>query len=385
MRRILLTLLPLLLAAGCMHSKNLDEYAYVLNVGVERGTTMPYLVTVLVSAPQTGGEGTEVKNVVLSAEARTFSEAVETLNAAYPSRLSFARTSLLLLSEDLAREGGQTAFLDVSLFKSDVWQNLRMAVTNGAIAETFEGWVSESDPSLRKIKTSVGELSARSGLCADTGYSAYTECVRDGRTDALIAYAGVNDWTLAEDMTGSDAYPYLGGSLLVTSTLKTTTAGSAVFDGDRMVGVLDGQHTMAVLMVTGAFQSGELLLSMPDGQPLSVRLYRVRAPKITLKGDRATVRLYLEADVLGPETVPMQSDELRAFLKSHLEQMLSRVFRSLQAHNSDAMGFGRFAAKRFASAEAWEAYDWKAVYRLLEADFTAEIKLAHNPREPILE
>ena len=51
---------------------------------------------------------------------------------------------------------------------------------------------------------------------------------------------------------------------------------------------------MAVLMVTGAFQSGELLLSMPDGQPLSVRLYRVRAPKITLKGDRATVRLYLD-------------------------------------------------------------------------------------------
>ncbi len=385
MRRLILTLSACLLLTGCMHSKNLDEYAYVLNVGVERGTTMPYSVTVLVSAPETGGDGTEVKNVVLSAEARTFSEAVATMNAAYPSRLSFARTSLLLLSEELVREGAQTAFLDFAFFKADLWQNLRMAVTNSAIAETFEGWVSDSDPSLRKIKTSVGELSARSGLSADIGCSSYLECVRDGRIDALIAYAGVNEWDLRADMTGSGAYPVLGGSLLVESPLKTTTAGSAVFDGDRMVGVLDGRHTMAVLMVTGAFKSGELLFPMPDGQQLSVKLYRVRKPKIALKGDTATVRLYLEADIVGPETVPMTSEELKALLKARLEEMLMRVFLALRETNSDAMGFGRFAAKRFLTAEDWEAFDWKAAYRSLDANFTVFIKLAHNPREPILE
>ena len=109
MRRLLMMLLSALLCAGCMHSKNLDEYAYVLNVGVERGTTMPYLVTLLVSVPAALAEGTEVRNVVISAEARTFSEAAETLNAAYPSRLSFSRASLLLLSEALVREGGQSA------------------------------------------------------------------------------------------------------------------------------------------------------------------------------------------------------------------------------------------------------------------------------------
>ncbi len=385
MRRIIPLLLCCLLSVGCMHSKNLDEYAYVLNVGVERGTTMPYSVTVLVSAPETGGEGTEVKNVVLSAEARTFSEAAETLNAAYPSRLSFARTSLMLLSEDLVREGAQSDFLDFAFFKTDLWQNLRVAVTNGRIAETFKGWVSDSDPSLRKIKTSVGELAARSGISADIGYSSYLECVRDRRIDALLAYAGVNEWSLEADMVGNDAYPYRGGSLLTDSTLKTTTAGSAVFDGDRMVGVLDGQHTMAVLMVTGAFRSGELLFTLPDGQPLSVKLYRVRKPKIALKDSTATVRLYLEADVVGPETVSMTSDELKAFLKVQMEEMLMRVFLALRDANSDAMGFGRFAAKRFSTAEDWEAYDWKAAYRNLDAVFMVHVKLAHNPREPILE
>ena len=385
MRRLLLTLLSVLLCTGCMHSKHLDEYAYVLNVGVERGTTMPYLVTFVVSAPGTGSDKTEVKNVVISAEARSFSEAAETLNAAYPSRLSFSRASLLLLSEALVREGGQSDFLDFSFGKPDLWPNLRVMVSAAPVRETFEGWIDKEDPSLRKIKTSVGELSKRSGILSDVGYSAYLECVRDGRIDAILAYAGKNDWTLREDMAGGSAYPYLGGSLLVSSELETTTAGSAVFDGDRMVGVLDGQHTMAVLMVNGAFRSGERLCTLPDGQTMSVRLYRVRKPRIRLMRDRAEAELFLEADPVEPQTVPMTSEELKTFLETDLRDMLTRVFLALQRAGSDAMGFGRFAAKRFLTAEEWEAYDWKAAYRTLNVSFTVHVKLAHNPQEPILE
>ncbi len=385
MRRIVIALCCLLLTAGCMHSKHLDEYAYAVDIGVERGTTMPYLVTLLVSVPGTGDEQTTAKNVAISAEARTFSEAIETLNAAYPSRLSISRASLLLFSESLAREGGQSAFLDFSFGKPDLWPNLRLAVASGSVKETLEGWTSETDPSLRKIKTSVGELAARSGLSADIGYGAYLECVREGRIDALVAYAGENDWSLKADLVGDDAYPYLGGSLLVSSSLKTTTAGSAVFDGDRMVGVLDGQHTMAVLLVTDAFVSGELLFTMPDEQPLCVRLHRARAPRIVLNGAHATADVYLEADLVSPQTVDMTSDELTAFLSSHLEQLLSRVFAALQRVNSDAMGFGRFAAMRFTSAEAWESFDAKAAYRALTVDFTANVRLSHNPRRPVLE
>ena len=371
-------LLSALLCAGCMHSKNLDEYAYVLNVGVERGTTMPYLVTLLVSVPAALAEGTEVRNVVISAEARTFSEAAETLNAAYPSRLSFSRASLLLLSEALVREGGQSAFLDFSFGKPDLWQNLRVAVTDGSVRDTFEGWTSESDPSLSKIKTSVGELCARSGLSADIGYSAYLECTLDRRIDALVAYAGVNEWELRGDMVGGNAYPYLGGSLLVSSTLKTTTAGSAVFDGARMVGVLDGQHTMAVLMVTDAFKSGELLLTLPDGQLLSVRLQRAQKPRIEWTGETIAADLYLEADPIAPNVLPMTDEELKTLLASHLEETVHSVFLALQNANSDAMGFGRFAAKRFFTAEDWEAYDWKAAYRALSVVFTVHVRIVHN-------
>ena len=380
MRRILI-LLCLVYLCGCMQSKNIDEYAYVLNVGVERGSTMPYLVTMLVSVPN-GSEETKVENRVISAEARSFSEAYETLNAAYPSRLSFSRTSLLAIGEDLARNGGQTDFLNFAFEKTDLWHNLRVVVSRDPIREVFEGWISEGDPSLRKIKTTAGELMRTSGTAADTGYGTYREAVRDKRFDAMLAYAGVTEYGLTEDLVGNEAYPQTGGSLLTESILKTSIAGSAVFRGDRMVGVLDGRHTMEVLMVTGAFERGEMRFVLPDGQPITAVFYRMRAPNRKGRGTHASAELFLEADLLEPEMISMESDALRSFLEEQLETELSAVFEALQRVGSDAMGFGSMQVKRFKSAEEWEAYDWDADYRAMTVTFRVNVMLSQRPHDP---
>lgn len=379
MRRILLILCCLPFICGCMQSKNIDEYAYVLNVGVERGTTMPYLVTALVSVPG-GTEHTKVENRVITAEARSFSEAYETLNAAYPSRLSFARASLLAIGEDLCKDSAQTAFFDFAFGKPDLWANLRTVVVKPPVRDVFEGWISEADPSLRKIKTAAGDLSDESGMTADTGYSTYTEAIGDKRFDAMLAYAGVNEYGLTPDLVGGESYPYIGGSLLVESTLKTSIAGSAVFDGDRMVGVLDGRHTMEVLMVTDAFRKGEIHLTMPDGSTLRTALYRMRAPKIRLKNGKATVRLYLKADIIEPTSLQTEHDALKAFVANQLETELSAVLVALQRANSDVMGFGRYRTAQFRSASEWETLDWKAEYRDLSVTFSVTLMLSHSAK-----
>jgi hypothetical protein len=329
--------------------------------------------------PNAGTEEALVKNVVIDAEARTLSEAVETLNAAYPGRLSFSRASLLVLGEDLVRAGEQRAFLDFSFGKVDLWQNLRVVVSRDPIRDLFEGWTSETDPSLRKIKTAAGDLAAESGVTADVGYDEYLEAVSDKRYDAMLAYAGVNEYALEEDLVGGEAYPYVGGSLLSQGLLKTSGVGCAVFDGERMVGILSGRHVTEVLMVTDAFRRTETIFPLPDGTPMSVVLHRVRAPRITLKENEARVELFLEADLISPQSVGMGRTELKAFLKTRIEEELDAVFSALQRANSDAMGFGRFAVRRFKSAEEWEAFDWKTAYRTLSVTFSVTVTLSHEP------
>ena len=138
-------------------------------------------------------------------------------------------------------------------------------------------------------------------------------------------------------------------------------------------------------MVTGAFERGELGFTLPDGQLLRVTLYPVRAPKIRLEKGKAEVELFFEADPFGPESLPMQSDTLRAFLEDRLKTELEAVFSAVQRVDSDVMGFGRFAAKRFFKASDWEQYDWKADYRTLTVSFSVSVMLSHNPHDPEME
>ena len=78
----------------------------------------------------------------------------------------------------------------------------------------------------------------------------------------------------------------------------------------------------------------------------------------------------------------MESEALKAFLEDALKAELLSVAHALQSVNSDAMGFGRSAAKQFHSAAAWEAYDWKADYRSMQIAFTVNMMLSHSPHDP---
>lgn len=131
-------------------------------------------------------------------------------------------------------------------------------------------------------------------------------------------------------------------------------------------------------MVTDAFRKGDKLFTLPDGSLLSVALSRVRKPKIRLKDNTATVELYLSAEVTEPHSLDLDSAALKRYLETHMNAELNEIFRALQSVNSDAMGFGRYAARRFQTVEAWEAYDWKAAYQRLNAAFSVQLRLLNK-------
>ena len=47
--------------------------------------------------------------------------------------------------------------------------------------------------------------------------------------------------------------------------------------------------------------------------------------------------------------------------------------------------FGRQAVKRFRSVKAWEAFDWKAAYKTMDAEFLFKVELVQDPGKSALE
>ena len=389
MKRIVVAflLLVLPLSGGCLGGVPLDRYCYVLDLGVERGDSMPYRFVFLLNE-DTAGSGEDGGNrgevSMVCAEERSLFAAIDALSGALPAQLSFERTTLLAFSRELAEAGEMEAVMAGALSRLKIRQNVRVIVVEEDMRGAFQGLVSEGDPSMNRLKTNVKLFEENFGYVEDWGLSRVREAFSNDTGDALLPYAGLVGGPLQPDMVGGQVYPYLGGGLLGEGQIKTSLCGSAVFAGDRMAGVLSGQHTMLVLMAKGTFQTGHLRLPW-KGTELDMALYVVGKPKRSWQAGTFTCEITLEADLEHPAQVEADSEELIAAAESYLEEELEQVFRATAAAGADVFSVGRDAICTFYSWDSWRAYGFTRRLQEVEPVFRVKVKLSHSPKDPALE
>ena len=389
MKRIVVAflLLVLPLSGGCLGGVPLDRYCYVLDLGVERGDSMPYRFVFLLNE-DTAGSGEDGGNrgevSMVCAEERSLFAAIDALSGALPAQLSFERTTLLAFSRELAEAGEMEAVMAGALSRLKIRQNVRVIVVEEDMRGAFQGLVSEGDPSMNRLKTNVKLFEENFGYVEDWGLSRVREAFSNDTGDALLPYAGLVGGPLQPDMVGGQVYPYLGGGLLGEGQIKTSLCGSAVFAGDRMAGVLSGQHTMLVLMAKGTFQTGHLRLPW-KGTELDMALYVVGKPKRSWQAGTFTCEITLEADLEHPAQVEADSEELIAAAESYLKAELEQVFRATAAAGADVFSVGRDAICTFYSWDRWRAYGFARRLQEVEPVFRVKVKLSHSPKDPALE
>ena len=110
MRKRCLSLLFLLLltlpAGGCLQKDGLDHYAYVVALGFDPGEHLPYRYTFLLQQLDYGSSEQKLSGLnTVSAEGSNLFEAINTLAASMPLRISFVRTVLLVFERSLLTDG----------------------------------------------------------------------------------------------------------------------------------------------------------------------------------------------------------------------------------------------------------------------------------------
>lgn len=371
--------------SGCIADLPVDAYAYVVNIGVEQGDTLPYrYVLVLNQEAGAGGEDTGSEGnkalTVMKSEGNTLLEAVQTLSLASPAQLNFERTSLIALSRELAQLGDFGGLEDMGFEKLKLRENARFIVTEGDMETVLQGLMSEADPSMNRLKTNVGYLQEQAGLVRDCTLREVLESLHGGVGDVMALYCGVNEGELVEDLVGGESYPYLGGKLLVEGELKTTLGGTAVFAGRKMAGVLSGQHTMLLNMARGEFTRGQLTFLWQEGQELTVYFYTAGQVTRQKSGSTVTFTIPLTGTLQKPMTLEgVTAEELEAFLEGCLAGEISRVYEKVSRTGADVFLLGRSLLMDFSSMEQWETFDVRKAVEGMEALFQVEVKMSRQP------
>jgi hypothetical protein len=152
-------------------------------------------------------------------------------------------------------------------------------------------------------------------------------------------------------------------------------AGLAAFDGFHLAGELDMEETQVYGLLSGLMKAGNLTLTLPGNEVLSLRNVNGRA-KIQVKtskegsSSKEDVPFFIvKVNINGSlselskehkEIKPADRRQLELAMQRVLAPKISKVIEKLQSYNSDIINFGE--EFRVQHLDQWKKHQWKQIF-----------------------
>lgn len=384
--------------SGCADKMEVDDQVYAIAIGADKGAENKIRFTVQYPTYKKDQGGSQqdqdikssvVGNTVTSTvEAPSIIEAINLLATFTSRRISLVHTKMIIFSEDFARDG-IAGFLQPIARYRESRRIMQILVCKGTAEEFIKQNTTLIGQGLSKAIELRAKQSMDTGFFPNTPFHSFYRNMLSPYCQPYAVYAGINDFSNLKSVPRSNESPlytekgYLPGTIPRRGDLKIELAGTAVFNGDKMVGTLNTYETRYFQMVTGVFKRG--IMTIEDkhapGKAIILDLRPGRPPKVEahLSGDKAVINYqqYIEADIVSvqsryPYEDPKKVKELDNQLKEDIEMGITKLIKKTQEElKTDIFGFGYKVARNFKSVPEFEKYNWLAQYP--KADIKVDI------------
>jgi spore germination protein KC len=395
---ILVTLFVCSFFTGCFDKKEVEDFAYAVAIGLDKGKTNSLRLTLQIAIPtETGGGGGGGGNggdekkrskaaTLITIEAPTIYSALNMANTYISKELNLSHVKVIVFSEELAREGIQKYIHTMVR-----WKEFRPSMYVAVARCSAEEYLENVEPVLEINYAKFYELTYSgfryTGFIANTQFINFYVQQESYDMNPVAVLAGITKYKTAEDFTLEEStYKMKGrtyvlggdfkaGDMTVVGDLKSEVAGLAVFKGDKMVGDIDAGDTALYSILVGQFNHSYVTIKDPiekeDFIVLNIKQSRKPKHKVEISGDRPeiSVSIMLEADILSiqsginyekAENLPVMEKAAEDFIKKSMEDLLTRTTKEFE---SDIIGFGKAAKGKFLTWDEWEKFDWNAKYK----------------------
>lgn len=377
---------------GCTtDSKNIDDQAYAIMVGIDKGVDNKIRLTVQFPTYKGGGNGSSLGGgggnsdekehglvdgtIVASIECATVLEGINLLNTSTSRHISLVHCKAIIFSEQLAQDGINFYLSDFARFR-ETRRIANIGVCRGKAEEyIMENKTLIGDNIFKSIELSFSQ-SKNSGLFPMMGFTNFYKSTISPYSQAYSIYMGINNFKNLQNSDKEKNPPlkthenYYPGDVPKKGNLKQEMIGTAIFNGDKLAGTLNAEETRYFLMVVNEFRHG--ILTIEDkrhpGMAIPFDLRPGRKPDIKVRFDKSTpiidVNLNIEADIVGIQSgMHYESTdrikELSDLLKDTIEGGVSKTIKRVQKQmGTDIFGFGYYAASKFITINDLEKYNW---------------------------
>lgn len=387
-----------LILSGCADASEVDDNIYVVAIGLDKGVHNKVIVTIQYPTYKSGKGGGKsssgglVDSSINSIEAPSLLEAIDLMNMSISRRVSLLHTKLLVVSEDFAKDGVGAFLSPLTKFRG-ARITMSVVVTRGKAMDFIKENKTSIGESITKSIELMVSQSKNTGFFPIINLNEFYRDVTSKYGNASAIYAGINKLNELSAEGAMDKPPlrtqksFKPGELPRTGLVKREFVGTALFNGDKMVGSFDPYETRYMLMIKNKFNSGIMTIEdkMSPGNGVILSLRRGRNTKV--KGyfkngvPVIDIKLNIEADISAIHSrINYESLKLVEKLNSQLEEEIKKgaektIRKAQKEYKTDVFGFGKKFAGYFPTIEDWEKYNWLSHYPDAEVNVNVEVNV----------
>lgn len=398
-------------SSGCFDRVEIDDLAYVLAIGLDKGTTNILRMTLQLAVPLEmgggssgggesggggGGESSAKGSLITVLESPTIYSGLNMANNYISKELNLSHAKIFVFSEELAREGIEK-YLHAITRGKEFRPNMYIAVARG----TAEDYIRNSTPKLANPSKFYEQLFRGYEF---TAFGANTQLINfylqeeSTYIQAVASLAGVNKNKSTDDFDLNDSTyskkgrslplegDYIAGMEPKIGDVQSEIMGLAVFKGDKMVGELDGEETSFYLMVTNNYTSSYMTIPDPLVNEkyvvLDVKRSRKTVVDVNYNGGKPLISVVvrLEADILSIQSGKNYESAdnmklLEGFASDFIKKGIERYLEKTLLLKSDINGFGKKVKSTCLTWDEWLGKRWMQVYENSSFDVEVDLKV----------
>lgn len=378
-------------------ARELDEWAYVFSIGVDKGVAAKYRYTfqfpTLTSTQGNGGNGTNSPKTEgsndreeITIDCSTLQAGVNLVLSSYSRRMNFTHALYLIISEELARESVEPLINSMTR-SAEIRRTMNVIIVRGKAMDFIREFNPVAGASVAKSQEKFIQNADISSLYENMRYNEFANRIKCTKCQATATMAALNDFSnFKEDGRQVPEFisegEYYAGEIPRKSANKFDFLGTALFNGMKMVGELNGNETRSMLMLRGTFKESQITIPDPEDTSLRVSalVFEKRGPDVKIDFEAGKVKIhasvFLEGSLLSvhntgsdePERIVRLEEAFQRFIREKLDQTVKKC----QELNCEVFDFGYKAARQFLTIQDWEKFDWLSAFK--DAEVTTDVE-----------
>lgn len=381
-----------MLFSGCNGARESDEVAYIIAIGLDKAeekgmVTVTYKIAKpsVESSKESGGDA-----FIISNTATTIAESLNLLNSMIASKPSLSHTKVLVLGEELSRQG-LTEIWGSLLRYREYRGSMFVLISRGTAKQFLEESKPATNMSPSKYLETMLDSGAETGYFLPTSFHQFYLRVKSRSAQPYATLVAINP----KDSKGQAAVPkvpggkidgYIAGEFAREGGTPAEFAGTAIFSGDKMVGMLSTTETRMLSMLLGVFSRGFLSVEDPLDPTsfVNVNLRLGSSPKIKAAFKEGhpliTVKILLEGEFTNITSGINYEEEsylklIESQISNVLQQEMVNLIKRTQELNSDVAGFGYYMHPLFSNTQDFFDYNWNEKYSQAEVHVEINTKI----------